>query len=201
MPYKAARPVVLALPRGGLPVAAEVANALEAPLDILAVKKIGAPGHEELAVGAVSEEGPPFFNEDILEILKNHYGVSRASIEQKAAWKKQEVELQMAHFRKIRAPVSVQGRNVILVDDGLATGATMEAAVRVLRMRGAKRIVVAVPVAAGDSMKRLLPQVDDFAILLAPEEFFAVADYYQDFTQVEDAEAEALLREGNQAAP
>ncbi|HEY8278332.1 MAG TPA: phosphoribosyltransferase family protein [Bdellovibrionota bacterium] len=194
-PYRASRPIVLALPRGGIPVAAEVAKALMAPLDVLAVKKIGAPHHEELALGAISEEGTPVFNEEVISALESRFGFRRTELQELARRKRAEVVAQVERFRAVRPALDLQDRNVILVDDGLATGATMEAAVQVLRGRGVRRIVVAVPVGAADSLARLVKIVDDVVCLVVPRDFYAVGAWYRDFSQLSDEEADDMLEE------
>ncbi len=188
--YAAQRPLILALPRGGLPVAAEIAARLAAPLDILAVKKIGAPNRPELAIGAISEDGIPILNEELIAILdpdRSH--VTRATHE-----KAEEVHNQVSAYRKVMPLISVKARIVILVDDGLATGATMEAAMRVLRNRGAARIIVAVPVASSEAYAMVKAQADDIFALSVPREFYAVGQWYRDFSEVTDEDAIAILR-------
>lgn len=188
-PWRTRKPVVLALPRGGLPVAAEVAAALGAPLDILAVKKIGAPMQPELAMGAVSEDGIPVLNERLVSALDPN----RAHLKRALAEKTSELNRQLAAYRKVMPLVSVKGRAVILVDDGLATGATMGAAVRVLKARGAAAIVVAVPVGSPQALESLRPEVSELVALMAPEEFHAVGLWYEDFSEVTDDDALAIL--------
>lgn len=183
-------PVILALPRGGLPLAAEIAQRLNAPLDILAVKKIGAPKHPELAIGAISEDGIPLFNEEMVAALdSNRHYVKKAAQE-----KGEEVKKQVAAYRKVRPLFPVKGRNVILVDDGLATGATMEAAVKVLKSRGARKITVAVPVASSEAFWKVKEAVDEMVVLSVPREFYAVGQWYLDFSEVSDDEALAIFR-------
>lgn len=194
--YAGRRPVVLALPRGGLPVAAEIAAALRAPLDILAVKKIGAPGQPELAVGAVSEDGIPVFNEELVETLDP----DRRFVVKAARAKTEEVRRQVAAYREVRPPEPVSGRTVILVDDGLATGATMEAATRVLKSRGASAVVVAVPVASSEAYWRIHGAVDEIIALERPRDFYAVGIWYGDFSEVSDDIALGLLRDQGPAA-
>ncbi|MGZ3692843.1 MAG: phosphoribosyltransferase [Bdellovibrionota bacterium] len=189
--YSSKRPVILALPRGGLPLAAEVATRLNAPLDILAVKKIGAPGHPELAVGAVSEDGIPIFNEELQEYL----GISKKYLLEQANEKAEEVASQVASYRKVSPLQHVAGRVVIVVDDGLATGATMSAAVNILKRRGAAEIIVAVPVASVEAYNDLKREADAIISLYLPEFFLSVGQWYQDFSQVSDEEAIAILRE------
>ena len=185
-------PVVLALPRGGLPVASEIARELGAPLDILAVKKIGLPQNPELALGAVSEDGVPVMDEILIKSL----GVDRALLDQIAQIKVAEVKAQAEMFRRELPMQPIGGRNVILVDDGLATGATMEAAVRVLRARRVSKITIAVPVASGQAARKLKVLVDEFICLSTPEDFHAVGAWYVSFDQVSDREALEALRTG-----
>jgi putative phosphoribosyl transferase len=175
--------VVLALPRGGLPLAVEVAARLRAPLDVLAVKKIGAPGHAELALGAVGEDGVPWWNEELT------YEFPRDFLDQRARDKLREVRRQLSAYRRVRAAVPLAAKVVVLVDDGLATGATMEAAVRLLRARNAGRIVVAVPVASPEAAARIRAVADELVALAEPEAFYAVGQFYEDFSQVSDEEA------------
>jgi erythromycin esterase-like protein/predicted phosphoribosyltransferase/alpha-beta hydrolase superfamily lysophospholipase len=199
-PYQNTKPVVLALPRGGIPVAAEVARALDAPLDILAVKKLGAPGYEELAVGAVSEEGEPAINDDVLRSLERSFGFSQGDFDAIVAAKRAEIREQLEAFREARPTVELKGRTAIVVDDGLATGATMEAAVQVLRARKVKKAVVAVPVGAPDTVARLAKLADEVVCLVEPASFQAVGTWYRDFSQVETEEAVELLRASNVVA-
>jgi predicted phosphoribosyltransferase/dienelactone hydrolase len=166
-----------------------------APLDVLAVKKIGAPHHEELALGAISEEGTPVFNEEVISALESRFGFRRTELQELARRKRAEVVAQVERFRAVRPALDLQDRNVILVDDGLATGATMEAAVQVLRGRGVRRIVVAVPVGAADSLARLVKIVDDVVCLVVPRDFYAVGAWYRDFSQLSDEEADDMLEE------
>jgi putative phosphoribosyl transferase len=188
--YAAEKPVILALPRGGLPVAAEIATRLKATLDILAVKKIGAPGHPELAIGAISEDGIPVLNEELVAALDSE----RLYIAKTSKEKAEEVKSQVTAYRKVMPLVSVNGRPVILVDDGLATGATMEAAVRVLKDRGASKIIVAVPVASREAYEKVREAVDEILALAVPREFYAVGQFYHDFCEVSDEDAIAILK-------
>ena len=181
-------PVVLGLPRGGVPVAAEIARALDAPLDVLVVRKLGFPGHEEFAMGAVGEGGARALNEQVAA------GVASRDFERIEAREKAEVEQRVARFRERRAAVDLRGRTAIIVDDGIATGATARAACAVARARGADVIVLAVPVAAPDSLAELADAADEIVCLHAPPGFMAVGMHYVDFRQVEDAEVVRLLR-------
>jgi putative phosphoribosyl transferase len=188
------RPVVLALPRGGLPVAGPIARELGAPLDILAVKKIGAPQNPELAIGAVAEDGYPILDDDLIARLN----VDRRTLDSLILKKAQEAAQQSELFRREFPMQTVGGRNVIVVDDGLATGATMEAAVRVLRQkRRVKKITVAVPVGSRPAIEKIRALVDEVIYLTAPADFYAVGAWYRSFEQVSDEEALAALRSGH----
>ena len=182
-------PVVLGLPRGGVPVAAEVATALNGELDVLVVRKIGVPWQPELALGAVGEDGVRVLNERILASC----GLSTDELDELAARATAEVEDRLRHLRAGRSAVPLAGRTAIVVDDGVATGATMRAAVDVVRAHGAARVVVAVPVAAADAVGALRATVDDLVVLLAPVDLGGVGLWYRDFTQTTDAEVVSLL--------
>lgn len=184
-------PVVLGLPRGGVPVAAPVAAALGAPLDVLVVRKLGMPARPELAMGAIGEAGARVLNDDVLALARLSGG-ELAAIE---ARERAELEARVARFRGGAEPVSLAGRTAILVDDGIATGATMRVACRVARARNPARLVVATPVASPESLDELdvLPEVDDVVCLLAPPGFMAVGMHYVDFRQTEDEEVARLL--------
>src|SRR5690606_11950621 len=183
--------VVVALPRGGVPVASEVAAALGAPLDVLVVRKLGAPGHEELAVGAIASGGVRIVNEELVRYL----GVDAAELDRIAERETHELRRREALYRDQRAALDVAGRTVVLVDDGVATGATMLVAVEALKELGAKRLVVAVPVGAPDSMARLREAADEVVCLLAPPELTSVGQWYDDFSQTSDAEVRSLLQD------
>jgi predicted phosphoribosyltransferase len=182
-------PVVLALPRGGVPVGYEVAQRLAAPLDVLVVRKVGAPGQPELAIGAVGR-GVTVSDDDTLALL----GVTPEYFEAAAGRERLEVERRERMFREGRPSLDLHGRTAVLVDDGLATGSTMLAAVGVARQLGADQVVVAVPVAAREAVARLTAQADRVVSLATPEPFAAVGYWYEDFTQTEDAEVRDLLR-------
>lgn len=182
--------IVLALPRGGVSVAAEVAKALDAPLDVMVVRKLGVPGFEELAMGALAGDGARVFDEGVADM----YGVSERDRVAVEARERQELARREALYRAGLPPLDLAGRVVILVDDGLATGATMEAAVRAARAQRPQRIIVAVPVAAGDSLAKLHPLVDHTIAVATPEPFFGVGLFYEDFAQISDDEVLALLR-------
>jgi predicted phosphoribosyltransferase len=188
--------VVLALPRGGVPVGAEVARHLAAPLDVMVVRKLGVPGHRELAMGALASGGVRVLNEDLLMEL----GIPEWVIEEAVAREAPELERRERAYRGGRPPLEVEGRTVILVDDGVATGASMRAAVAALRQRGPKRLVVAVPVAAEAIREGLAREVDEMVCVRTPEPFLAVGLWYEDFSETTDEEVRAALEEAAQPA-
>ena len=181
--------VVLGLPRGGVPVAFEVARALRVPLDVFLVRKLGVPGHEELAMGAIASGGVRVFNEDVLAAIR----VRPEAIEAVAARELGRLQEQERVYRGERAPLDVSDRVAILVDDGLATGATMRAAIEALRDRGAGAIVVAVPTAPSETCEALRREVDEVVCARTPDPFMAVGLWYRDFAPVDDEEVAALL--------
>jgi predicted phosphoribosyltransferase len=181
--------IVLGLPRGGVPVALEVAAALHAPLDVCLVRKLGVPGYAELAMGAVAAGGVEVLNEDLVRELR----ISAQAIEQAAASERLELERRERLYRSGRSPLALLGRTVLVVDDGLATGATMEAAVAALRKMHPARIVVAVPVGAPDTVDRLRRDADEVVCLSMPEPFNAVGLWYDTFDQTSDDEVVRLL--------
>jgi predicted phosphoribosyltransferase len=181
--------VVLALPRGGVPVAYEVAQALDAPLDVFVVRKLGLPGHEELAMGAVATGGVRVLNEQIVRALS----LPPDLIDAVAAREQQELARRERLYRGDRPPLDVRGRTVILVDDGLATGATMHAAIEALRAQQPARIVVAVPTAAPETCEALRAKADEVVCAITPEPFYAVGLWYDDFSQTSDDEVRQLL--------
>ena len=181
--------VVLALPRGGVPVAFEVVRAIGASLDLMLVRKLGTPGQEELAMGAIAPGGVQVLNQDIVESL----GISEKTIEAAANRERKELERRQRAYRGDRPPPQVQGRCVILVDDGLATGATMRSAIKAIRQQQPARIVVAVPVAPGDTIETLRHEADEVVCLATPEPFLAIGRFYQDFPQTSDEEVKDLL--------
>jgi putative phosphoribosyl transferase len=183
--------VVLALPRGGVPIGAEVARRLKAPLDLLLVRKIGAPWQPELAVAAVVDGEMPEIVVD--EETSQATGADRAYIEQQARIEEREIERRRALYLRGRAPVSVQGATAIVVDDGIATGTTMRAALKVLRRRGAARTVLAVPVAPHSTLLDLSREVDRIVCLAEPTPFRAIGLHYVDFHQLSDEEVTAAL--------
>lgn len=186
------RPVVLALPRGGVPVAVEVARALGAPLDLLLVRKIGAPSQPELAIAAVSDGAEPALEID--EATLAACGVSRSYVRSQVPAQLQEIERRRGLYLQGRAPLDVKGRTVVLVDDGIATGTTVRAALQALRWRRPRRIVLAVPVAPASELPALRRLVDELVCLQAPAVFGAVGRHYVDFDQTSDAEVVALMR-------
>jgi putative phosphoribosyl transferase len=181
--------VVLALPRGGVPVADEVARALGAPMDVLVVRKLGMPGHPELAMGAIASGGVRVMNEEVL----TWYRPSPASVEAVIRAELTELERREGAYRDGRPPLPIEGRTVVLVDDGLATGSTMRAAVRALRRLRPARVVVAVPVGARETCEALRALADEVVCALMPESFSAVGLYYVDFGQTSDDEVRRLL--------
>ena len=185
--------LVLALPRGGVPVAYEVARALGAPLDVFVVRKLGVPGYEELAIGAVATGGVRVLNDQLVERL----GIPEQMIDAVAARELQELARRERRYRGGRPPPDVRGRTVILVDDGLATGATMHAAIEALRQQKPTRIVVAVPTASPEICEEMNTKADDVICAITPEPFQAVGRWYQDFSQTTDEEVEALLSQRN----
>lgn len=190
-PYEARRPIILALPRGGVPVAAEVAAALKAPLDLALVRKIGLPGQPELAMGAVMDSDPPVFvrNEEVIR----QAGIDDAMFARHADAERGEIERRRKFYLGGRTRVNVSGRTVIVIDDGIATGATAKAALRALRLRHPSDLVLAVPVASRDAMAELAAEADKVVCLELPPQFGAVGAFYDDFRQVGDAEVVSVL--------
>ncbi|HEY5144743.1 MAG TPA: phosphoribosyltransferase family protein [Solirubrobacteraceae bacterium] len=182
-------PVVLALPRGGVPVAYEIARALHAPLDVLLVRKVGAPGNPELGMGAVAEGGVRVLDRDTIRALMISAEELDRSIERATA----ELAGQLQRYRGGRAAIELAGRTAIVVDDGLATGGTASAALRAVRARGARRVVLAVPVGSPQAVERLRPEADDVVCLNVPADLRAVGAWYRDFGQTSDAEVAELL--------
>jgi putative phosphoribosyl transferase len=194
--YRAEEPVVLGLVRGGMAVAAEVARSLNAPLDVLVVRKVGVPGHEELAMGAVAR-GTAWLNEPLIAEL----GIPRAAVERRMAAENAEVERREALYREGCPGVPVRGRTVIVVDDGLATGATAVAGVRVLRQLGARRIVVAAPVCSVEGRARVAREADDVVCFTAPVDFGAVSQAYRSFPQLDDDAVRRYLEAAGNPVP
>jgi putative phosphoribosyl transferase len=186
-------PVVLALPRGGVPVALEIARVLRAPLDLVLVRKVGVPGHEELAAAAVVDGDPPqlVVNRDIVA----RAGLGEAALRAGERRALAELERRRTFYLGGRAPVAVEGRDAIVVDDGIATGATTRAALLGVRRRGPRSLILAVPVAPADTLATLAEEVDEVICLETPWPFYAIGAHYDDFAQLEDAEVVAMLRE------
>jgi predicted phosphoribosyltransferase len=187
--------LVLALPRGGVPVGYEVARALGAPLDVMQVRKLGVPGREELAMGAIASGGVRILSEDVVQALS----IPERVIATVAAVEEQELDRRERIYREGRPFPEVRGRTVILVDDGLATGSTMRAAAAALRAQGAGRLVAAVPVAPKETCDALRDVVDEVICAVTPEPFLAVGEWYEDFTQTSDADVRDLLRRATAA--
>jgi len=189
--------LVLALPRGGVPVAFEIARALHTQLDIFLVRKLGVPGQEELAMGAIATGGVCVLNEDIITYL----GISQEEIDPVVAEQQKELERRERTYRVNRPPPDLRGRTVILVDDGLATGSTMRAAVSAVRKQLPAKIVIAVPIAAPAVCDDFKEEVDEIVCGLTPEGFFAVGFWYQDFSQTTDEEIRDLLSRAAREQP
>jgi putative phosphoribosyl transferase len=189
--YRNDKPVVLALPRGGVPVAAEVAQALDAPLDVLVVRKLGAPGQPELGIGAVVDGDHPrtVVNEEIASAL----GVSEEYLLREIRSQLTEVDRRQTAYRQGRPALDVSDRTAIVVDDGIATGGTVRAALRGVRRLGPRRVVLAVPVAPIETLEALRAECDDVVCLHAPMTFYAIGEFYRDFGQTSDAEVVKLL--------
>lgn len=193
--------VVLGLARGGVPVAYEIARTLDLPLDVFVVRKLGAPGHAEFAIGAIATGGVRVLNQEAIQLL----GIAPDTIERITMVEQQELERREKMYRGDRAPLVVQGRTVLVVDDGLATGATMKAAIVALRKQRPRSIVVAAPVVARDTIRELRTIADGCDYVLAPEPFYGVGLWYADFSPTSDREVQLLLeaaeRDGNSPAP
>jgi predicted phosphoribosyltransferase len=189
--------LVLALPRGGVPVGFEVAQALNAPLDVFLVRKLGVPGHEELAMGAIASGGIYVLNDEVVNSLR----IPAEMIDAAAYSERRELDRRERAYRDDRPPADVRGRTVVLVDDGLATGATMRAAAAALRRQDPARIVVAVPTAARETCDGLSALVDDIVCATTPEPFYAVGLWYEDFSQTTDAEVRDLLERAARCQP
>jgi putative phosphoribosyl transferase len=181
--------IVLALARGGVPVGYEVAHALSLPLDVFIVRKLGMPGHEELAMGAIASGGVRVLNEEVVRQLPNAGAAIKTATDREG----HELERREVEYRDGRPALELRGRMVILVDDGLATGATMRAAVAALRERGVAKLMVAVPVGSPETCAELRAEVDEVICLSAPGAFRAVGQFYEDFTQTTDQEVRELL--------
>jgi predicted phosphoribosyltransferase len=189
--------IVLAVPRGGVVVAAEVARALGAPLDVYITRKIGAPYNEELAIGAVAPDGSTVLDQGLVSSL----GVSPQYIEKETARQKTEIERRLKKYRGEAPPPRLAGRHVVLVDDGVATGATTLAALRALRQQKPQKLILAVPVGPPDSIQMLSAEADQVVCLATPEPFWAVGRFFVDWSQTSDEEVIALLRQGQAHHP
>jgi putative phosphoribosyl transferase len=187
--YTALEPVVVGLPRGGLPVAAEVADRLGAPLDIIVVRKIGLPWQPELGIGAVAEGGIRVLN----DVLVEEVGIEPIELEAATVRERVELARRVHRYRGERSAVPVDGRVVICVDDGLATGYTARAAIEAIRRGGARRVILAVPVAPEDSVAAMRGVADEVVVVDTPPRFFAIGDFYEDFAQTSDEEVVSLL--------
>lgn len=181
--------IVLGLPRGGVPVAYEVARKLHAPLDVLVVRKLGVPGYEELAMGAIASGGVQVVDHDMMRAL----GIPRAALEAEAAAQMKELNRREMAYRGHTGAPEVAGRTIILIDDGIATGSTIRAAVLALQQQHPKEIIIAAPVAAPDTCEALDPLVDDLVVLTTPEDFGGVSRWYDDFSQTTDEEVRQVL--------
>lgn len=182
--------LVLALPRGGVPVAFEIAQALHVPLDVFIVRKLGVPGHSELAMGAIATGDTTVFNEEIVEDL----GISQQQIAMVMEEEKRELQRRELKYRGNHPAPAIQNKQIILVDDGIATGATMRAAIKAIRSFSPEKIIVAVPVADRKLCENMEPLVDELICPLRPSQFYAVGAWYEDFSQTEDEEVHALLK-------
>lgn len=188
-PLAAERPLVIGLPRGGVPVAEEIASSLGATLEVLAVRKIGAPGNPEYGIGAIAEDGTRVFDREAVAAL----GIDGDALEAIVARESAELRRRVEVYRGDRPATPQQGRTVIVVDDGVATGVTDTAALRAIRRHRPRRLVLAVPVCAPDSAARLRAEADELVCLIEPERLHGVGQWYADFTQVPDAEVLAAL--------
>jgi putative phosphoribosyl transferase len=186
--------LVLALPRGGVPVAYEVAKELKAPLDVFLVRKLGVPGHEELAMGAIASGGVRVVNQELV----NYLGIPDEVIDAIAAVEQRELERRAVAYRDDRPPPEIKDRVVILIDDGLATGSTMRAAIASLRLQKPRRIVVAVPVSSPEACDEFRGEVDEIVCAVTPQHFQGVGLWYEDFSQTSDEEVRELLKRAAQ---
>lgn len=181
--------IILGLPRGGIPVAAEVAKKLHAPLDVLVVRKLGLPGYRELAMGAIATGGVRILNRDVVESLK----VPSEVIEAITAQERAELARRETSYRGNRPPPDLRDKTVIVVDDGIATGSSMIAAVAALRQSEARQIIVAAPVIAPSTVHEIRERADETAVVMTPDDFAGVGQYYEDFSQTTDDEVRAIL--------
>jgi putative phosphoribosyl transferase len=190
-PLRAERPIVVGLPRGGVPVAHAVAEVLDAPLDVIVVRKMGVPSQPELGMGAVGEDGVRVLNDDVVRLMH----VRPAEIDEVERRERREVEQRARRFRGGRPPVALAGRTVVIVDDGIATGGTARAALQVARALGARRVVLAVPVAPRETVTAMRSLADEVVCVESPPDFSAVGQWYRDFTQTTDDEVMRALRD------
>ena len=186
--------VVLGLPRGGVPVAFEVAMALHAPLDVFVVRKLGTPGHRELAMGAIASGGVRVLNEEVVHGL----GIPIEVIDAASAEEEQELKRRELAYRGSYSEPEVRGKTVLLIDDGIATGSTIRAAIRALKAQHPARLVVGVPTSAYSTYRELRPEVDEFVALMTPEPFYGVGEWYDDFRQTSDGEVTELLQQARE---
>jgi putative phosphoribosyl transferase len=196
LPLAASSPIVVGLPRGGVPVATEIASALGAPLEILAVRKLGAPHNPEYGIGAVAEDGTRVIDSEAIAVLR----INGEAIEEIVARESAELRRRVDLYRAHRPPLELGGRTVIVVDDGVATGVTDTAALRAVRRRRPRRLVLAVPVCAPDAAARLGEEADEVVCLLTPTALYGISQWYRDFTQVSDEEVLAALAAQRDAA-
>lgn len=181
--------IVLGLPRGGVVVAFEIAQALHLPMDIIVPRKIGAPGNPELAIGAITEDGESIFDERMIL----DYGISQDYLANERQKEKQEALRRLHLYRGTRPPLRLENKIAILVDDGIATGATMRAAIKSAKAKGSLKIIVAIPTAAKDSLEKIKKEANEILCLDTPPLFFAIGEFYQDFPQIEDKEVIDLM--------
>lgn len=191
--YKGSDAIVLALPRGGVPVAYEVSTALKLPLDVFIVRKLGAPGNPELAMGAIVQGGVIVLNDDVIEGLR----INESSIMKVSESERNELSRRELLYRKDAQPQIIKEKTIIIIDDGLATGASMKAAVKALRKMGASRIIVSIPVAPRSSCEELLEEADEVICYSTPDYFSSVGEWYEDFTQTTDEEVRLLLEKAH----
>ena len=181
--------IVLAIPRGGVPVADEIASALQSPLDVVITRKIGAPGNPEFAIGAVTQDGEPMVDEQTIA----SFGIPIKYIEEESARQAQEIRERMRRYRGDRPYPILTGKTVVIVDDGIATGNTTRAAIRSIKRQNPAGVILATPVAPEDTLRELSKEVDDVVCLSTPENFYAIGEFYTDFDQVEDEEVKNIL--------